>query len=71
MRTLGELKEALLNKDTIVWNDPDYIEGNDYRVVYVEPIDEEEFEWWYPILIHYNGGLSEAQVYLHELRVFE
>jgi hypothetical protein len=68
MRTLDELKNAVANKVKLVWNDPDPIEGADYEIKYIEPLDaiEEEGVEDYPILIQYGGG-SEAQVFLHEI----
>ena len=45
----------------LIWNDPDYIEGNDYRIVSVEVINDEI------ALIKYNQGQSEAEVFLHEI----
>jgi hypothetical protein len=66
MKTLAELKQAVADKKELVWNDPDPIEGNDYTITFIEEIDEEVFDDYYPILIQYGGG-SEAQVYLHEI----
>ena len=45
----------------LIWNDPDYIEGNDYRIVSMEVINDET------ALIKYNQGLSEAEVFLSEI----
>jgi hypothetical protein len=65
MKTFDELKEAIASNKKMVWNDPDPIEGNDYTITYIEPIDD-DFERDTPILIQYGEG-SEAQVYLHEI----
>jgi len=65
MKTFDELRSAIWNKFPLVWNDPDYIEGNDYTITYVEPLTNDMDEYS-PILIEYGGG-SEAQVYLHEI----
>lgn len=46
---------------TLIWNDPDYIEGNDYRIVSMKVINDEI------ALIQYNQGLSEAEVFLSEI----
>ena len=45
----------------LIWNDPDYIEGNDYRIVSIEVINDEI------AFIKYNQGLSEAEVFLSEI----
>ena len=45
----------------LIWNDPDYIEGNDYRIVSMEVINDEI------AFIKYNQGLSEAEVFLSEI----
>jgi hypothetical protein len=66
MKTLADLKQAIAENKTLVWNDPDPIEGNDYTITFIEEIDEEVFDDYYPILIQYGGG-SEAEVYLHEI----
>ena len=50
----------------LVWNDPDPIEGNDYTIFSIkEMIDGEDDNC--PLLIQYNNGQSEAQVFLHEI----
>ncbi len=61
--TLKELKQALDNKEKIVWNDPDPINGNDYTVQKIWNVNE------LTAMIHYGNGkmLSEAEVYLSEL----
>lgn len=69
MRNIEELKEAIANNKKLVWNDPDPIEGNDYTITYIEPIDD-DFERDTPILIQYGEG-SEAQVFLHEILLKE
>jgi hypothetical protein len=66
MKTLAELKQAIADKKELVWNDPDPIDGNDYKIYFIEDIDEEVFDDYCPILIQYGGG-SEAEVYLHEI----
>ena len=45
----------------LIWNDPDYIEGNDYRITSMEVINDEM------ALIQYNQGQSEAEVFLCEI----
>ena len=59
-----EVKDAIINKRTMVWNDPDPIKGNDYTIHEIWNIDSET------AMIHYGkvgGYLSEAEVYLSEL----
>ena len=51
-----------MGEPTMIWNDPDPIEGNDYRVFYYQPYDDND-----TALIHYGGG-SEAQVFVRELQ---
>jgi|Laugresu1bdmlbsd_1035121.scaffolds.fasta_scaffold06652_6 hypothetical protein len=60
-RTLHQLTQELKNGATLVWNDPDYIEGNDYKIVSIKELNDEI------ALIQYNQGLSEAEVFLHEI----
>lgn len=69
MKTLAELKQAIVDKNKLVWNDPDPINGNDYTICFIEDINniEDDDIIDYPILIQYNNGGSEAQVYLHEI----
>ena len=68
MKTIKELITAIEYGKPLVWNDPDPIEGNDYTISYIEDLESiEDFERHTPILIQYNGGGSEAQVFLHEI----
>ena len=52
MKTINELITAIQDKKTLVWNDPDPIDGNDYTISWIEEIDS-EFDEHTPILIHY------------------
>jgi hypothetical protein len=70
MKTINELITAIQDKKTLVWNDPDPIDGNDYTISWIEEIDS-EFDEHTPILIHYNSNFSEAQVFLHEILLIE
>jgi hypothetical protein len=65
MRSIKELKKAIKEGVTLMWNDPDPIDGNDYAISYIEPITD-DFDEDTPILIQYGAG-SEAEVYLHEI----
>lgn len=67
MKNLKELKGAVRMNIPLVWNDPDFVKDNDYTITSVEDVDEEEFDDYTPILIQYNDGMSEAEVYLHEI----
>lgn len=68
MSKLDEIIEHMIMGGDVVWNDPDPIIGNDYRITHIEDIyDDEEIYDLTPILIRYNGGKSEAEVYLSEL----
>lgn len=68
MKNFEYIYRHFKNGGEVIWNDPDPIEGNDYRVTYIEDISNDEMaDRFTPILIHYNGGVSEAEVFLHEL----
>lgn len=78
MRSLAELKQAVANKVTLVWGDPDPIEGNDYTIHFIEELNDldEDSIKSYPITILYGhdvsfGGLSQADVFLHEILIKE
>ena len=64
---IREVKNAIINQQKMVWNDPDRIEGNDYTVQKIWNIDEET------AMIQYRENnskyLSEAEVYLTELTI--
>jgi hypothetical protein len=60
-QTLQQLNQDLQNGATLIWNDPDYIEGNDYTIVSIKELNDEL------ALIQYNQGLSEAEVFLNEI----
>lgn len=68
MKSIKELKQAINYNTQLVWNDPDPIDGNDYRISFIESIDD-TFDSDTPILIQYNGGGSEAQVFLNEINL--
>jgi hypothetical protein len=65
IKSFKELNNAWLDGKSLFWNDPDPIEGNDYQISFIE--DVRGFERDTPILIQYNDGGSEAQVFLHEI----
>ena len=68
MKSIKELKSAISNNIPLVWNDPDPIKGYDYTISYIEDIEDiDDFDEYTPILIQYNNGGSEAQVFLHEI----
>lgn len=62
---IREVKDAVTNKQKMVWNDPNPIDENDYTVQKIWNIDEET------AMIQYGKDnskyLSEAEVYLTEL----
>jgi hypothetical protein len=66
IKSTKELEKLYKLNKTLVWNDPDPIKGNDYTISWIEDgitsLDKLD-----PILIQYNNGLSEAQVFLHEI----
>ena len=67
METFKELKYCISKKIPLFWSDPDYIKGNDYLISFIENIND-DFDEYTPILIQYGGG-SEAQVFLHEIKI--
>lgn len=61
--------DVLKNYVTLIWNNPDSkLESDDYTISWIEDLvylyDEDNTT---PILIQYNNGKSEAQVFLHEI----
>jgi hypothetical protein len=73
MQTFKQLREWVDAGLPMMWNDPDPIIGNDYTICRIEDLEElqgdltdEEMED-VPILIEYNNGGSEAQVFLNEI----
>lgn len=64
--TIKKLRKCVENNTPLVWNDPDPIPGNDYNISYIEPIGD-DFDSDTPIMIQYNGGISEAEVYASEI----
>jgi len=67
MNSFKELKKAYKAGKALYWNDPDPIEGNDYRITFIKEEDLEDIdEPLAPILIQYGGG-AEAEVFLHEI----
>jgi hypothetical protein len=63
----NKIKEHFNKGGILIWNDPNPIEDNDYKISYLEDIPDEEIDDSTPILIQYNKGDSEAQVFLHEI----
>lgn len=67
---ISEIRECLENNIPLIWNDPEIIIGNDYTITY---ISEEDLEDSYEdsndnvLLIFYNNGVSEAEVYNSEI----
>ena len=59
--TNQEIKQAIKKGTTLIWNDPDPIEGNDYTITKVFALSDETAS------IQYGG--SEAEVYLHEITI--
>lgn len=58
-----EIKQAIKERKTLTWNDPDPIEGNDYTIDTIKLDKDTE-----TALITYGGG-SEAEVYYSEISV--
>ena len=63
----NKLIAEFMGRPTMIWNDPDPIEGNDYRVVYFKQLCDRT------ALIQYGKGEynSEAEVFLTELEDIE
>jgi len=68
MKRIQELIEAIEYKKLLIWNDLEPIEGNDYTISWIEGITS-DIDRLDTILIQYNNGLSEAQVFLHEILI--
>ena len=62
-----DVKDHFKNGGKVIWNDPEPIIGNEYQISFLEDVSDEEIDDYTPILIQYNNGGSEAQVFLHEL----
>lgn len=58
--TTNEISYAYEKGITLMWNDPDYVMGNDYRIKSIEVGDDISH-------ICYNGGNSEAEVFNTEI----
>lgn len=67
MRTFNQLRKAIEENKPLIWNDPDKIKGADYKITFIEDVSDFEHSDT-PVLIQYNGGYSEAQVYLSEIQ---
>jgi hypothetical protein len=68
MKTFEELKHAIDNNIPLVWNDPHSIYEKNHIISHVDYI-ENCGDWvnYLPILIQYNEGKSEAEVFLSEI----
>lgn len=61
--TPQEILSAFNSGDKLKWNDPEPIEGNDYTISDIIWMNEEM------AMIHYNEGLSEAEVFTDEIEL--
>lgn len=66
MKHIQDLITAIEYQKPLIWNDPEPIEGNDYTISWIEEITS-DIDKLDSILIQYNNGQSEAQVFLHEI----
>jgi len=66
MKHIQELITAVEYQKPLIWNDPEPIKENDYTISWIEEITS-DIDKLDPILIQYNNGQSEAQVFLHEI----
>jgi len=64
--TRWEIEGALEAKKTLVWDDPDPIEGADYRIIKAFDFTKDTCMITYG---YGKGNFSEAEVYLHEIRL--
>lgn len=69
MKTIKELAEAWSNKKKLIWKDPEPIKGNDYTISFIGDLTDLSDDS--PILIQYNNGKSETEVYLHEIQLID
>jgi len=58
--TANDISYAFEKGITLMWNDPGYVMGNDYRITSIELGEELSH-------IRYNGGKSEAEVFNSEI----
>jgi len=74
--TREEIKQAQKDGKPMVWSDPLPIEGNDYTISHIEDLskydefNDEEMED-IPLLIQYNDGGSEAEIFITEIKLKE
>ena len=69
---IREVKDAVINQQKLVWNDPDPIEGNDYTIRSISYIDDEMAVIQYgdnTIMFDNKPCLSEAEVFISEISV--
>lgn len=68
MKTFEELRNSIKNEIPIVWNNPEPIDGNDYTISHIDYIEESNtWDINLPILVQYNNGGSESEIFLHEI----
>ena len=68
MKNFEELRNSIKNEIPIVWNNPEPIDGNDYTISHIDYIEQSNtWDINLPIIVQYNNGGSEAQVFLHEI----
>jgi hypothetical protein len=63
---ISEIRECLENNIPLIWNDPEIIKGNDYTITYISEKDL-DYSDDNILLILYNNGSSEAEVYNSEI----
>lgn len=69
-----EISKAFESGSTLVWNDPDPIEGNDYTIRSISYIDEEMAVIQYGEKGNFIDGIevfSEAEVFISEISLVD
>lgn len=72
MKTISQLKNAVKKGKTLIWVDPDPIEGVSYKIDEIIGLDAINEIFFYEdelITIKYNNNSNEAEVYLYEIKV--
>lgn len=72
MKTILDLQNAITNNIPLIWNDPLPIKDNDYTISDIEPLKNFlnvplDCQDDLIVLIQYNNGGSEAEVFLSEI----
>ena len=70
MKTIKELKEAVAQGKTLVWNPPHENYFGDFTITWIQPLPEDCKED-VGISIRYNNGENRDVAYLNEIEIKE